>query len=69
MVIVCNPGMVLSTTRTRNFEEKREEQQKLEPHGANPFVMVLDSLGGTHSSAVSRIRLVTSLALDHFEEI
>jgi hypothetical protein len=50
--------MVLSAKRTRNFEEKREEQQKLEPQGANPFIMVLDSLGGSHSSAVSKIRLV-----------
>ncbi len=56
VVVVCNPGLVMSSTRTKNFEEKREVQQKLEPQGANPFIMVLDSLGGTHSSAVSKIR-------------
>ena len=58
VVIVCNPGMVMSSTRTKNFDEKRKVQQKLEPLGANPFIMVLDSLGETHSSAVSKIRLV-----------
>jgi len=57
LVIVCNPGHVLSQSREKDFEAKRSYQQKYgETRGFNPFIMVLDSLGGNHSSAVSRIR-------------
>jgi len=57
LVIVCNPGHVLSQSREKDFEAKRSYQQKYgETRGFNPFIMVLDSLGGSHSSAVSRIR-------------
>ncbi len=78
LLIVCNHGMVLSAKRTKHYEEKREEQQKLESmvfslcqilkilalkaflfyieQGGNPFIMVLDSMEGTHSSAVNKIR-------------
>ena len=47
----------MSQSREKDFEAKRSYQQKYgETRGFNPFIMVLDSLGGSHSSAVSRIR-------------
>ena len=57
LVIVCNPGHVLSQSREKDFDSKRAYQQKYgETRGFNPFIMVLDSLGGSHSTAVSKIR-------------
>merc|ERR1712223_927529 len=57
LVIVGNAGKVLSQSREKDFEAKRSYQQKYgETKGFNPFIMVLDSLGGSHSTAVSKIR-------------
>ena len=46
LVIVCNPGHVLSQSREKDFEKKRKYQKDVEEtKGRNPFIMVLDSLG------------------------
>ncbi len=67
LVVVCNHGYVLSTTRERDYDAKRSYQQKYgESKGFNPFIMVLDSLGGTHSTAISKIR--TYLSFEHMEK-
>jgi len=67
LVIVCNPGHVLSQSREKDFETKRSYQQKYgETKGYNPFIMVLDSLGGNHSSAISKIRQY--LSFEHLEK-
>ena len=67
LVIVCNPGHVLSQTREKDFETKRSYQQKYgETRGFNPFIMVLDSLGGSHSTAVAKIR--SYLTFEHLEK-
>ena len=67
LVIVCNPGHVLSATRDKDFEAKRSYQQKYgETKGHNPFLMVLDSLGGSHSTALSKIR--SYLTFEHLEK-
>jgi hypothetical protein len=66
-VIVCNPGHVLSQSREKDYEAKRTYQQKYgETKGNNPFIMVLDSLGGSHSTAVSKIR--SYLTFEHMEK-
>jgi len=56
VIIVCNPGLVLSQKRQADFEVARKKQQKLEGRGVNPFLLVLDSLSGTHSTALNKIR-------------
>ena len=67
LVIVCNPGHVLSATRDRDFEKKRSYQKEMgETKGRNPFIMVLDSLGGSHSTAVSKMR--SYLTFEHLEK-
>ena len=67
LVIVCNPGHVLSQSREKDFETKRSYQQKYgETRGYNPFIMVLDSLGGSHSTAISKIRQY--LSFEHLEK-
>ena len=67
VVIVCNPGYVLSATREKEFEKKRSYQKNYgETKGNNPFIMVLDSLGGSHSTAVSKIR--SYLTFEHLEK-
>lgn len=67
LVIVCNPGHVLSQSREKDFETKRSYQQKYgQTKGYNPFIMVLDSLGGNHSSAISKIRQY--LSFEHLEK-
>jgi len=67
LVIVCNPGHVLSQSREKDFEKKRKYQKDVEEtKGRNPFIMVLDSLGGSHSTAVSKIR--SYLMMEHLEK-
>ena len=56
VIIVCNPGLVLSQKRQADFEVARRNQQKFEKNGINPFFLVLDSLSGTHSTALNKIR-------------
>lgn len=56
VIIVCNPGQVLSQKNNSDFEKERRRQMKLEGRGCDPFLLVLDSLNSTHSTALSRIR-------------
>ena len=56
VIIVCNPGQVLSQKKDKDFEQERRRQVKLEGRGCNPFLLVLDSLPNTHSTALNRIR-------------
>ena len=66
LIIVCNPGFVLSQKRRPDFERAREKQQKTEGQGSNPFLMILDSLSGTHSTASNKIR--SYLQFEHLEK-
>ena len=65
VIIVCNPGLVLSQKRQADFENARRQQRKLENKGVNPFFLVLDSLSATHSTALNKIR--TYLQFEHLE--
>jgi len=66
VIIVCNPGQVLSQKKDKDFEQERRRQVKLEGRGCDPFLLVLDSLPNTHSTALNRIR--SYLQFEHMEK-
>ncbi len=66
MVIVCNPGQVLSQKTNEDFEKERKLQQKLEKKGVNPFLLVLDSLSSSHSNALNKIRKYLEVITSNF---
>ena len=64
MVIVCNPGHVLTlSSKSEEYKKERRKQLKHEGKGVNPFVLVLDSLSTSHSNALNKIRSYLQVTL------